>query len=129
MVTVIGLSDAKLKELCDDAVAGCANKKGSESEQFSISIANRLFPEGRVLSGHKELVMWVVAHAPEPKYGAQAANALEVAGAFHSEYMAPARELLAAELSSVDLCMPRIEVPISPYLPHTTRRLIFRSLF
>jgi len=105
MVTVVGLDDDKLNTLCQDAIAECAL-----SGHVKIGIANHMFPKGRVLSGHKTLCKWVVDNATKPKYGAAMVMALPVAGAFHSSYMASARDGLQAALSEVDISMPRIPV-------------------
>jgi len=104
MVTVVGLTDSQLETLCADAVTACGLKDDT------IGIANHLFPQGRVLSGGKPLVEWVVAQATSPKYGAAAATELPVAGAFHSPYMAPARAALQECLAEIDIKMPMASV-------------------
>ena len=104
MVTVVGMSDDKLKAMCSDAMQSC----GKTNE--TIAIANHLFPNGRVLSGHKALVKWVAENALKPKYGAMAANELPVAGAFHSKYMNSARATLQGALAEVDIKMPTMNV-------------------
>ena len=110
MVTVVGLSDEKLETLCNDAATACALPLNASLNNMpeSLQIANYLFPNGRVLSGHASLVAWVVAHAAEPKYGAMAATKLSVAGAFHSPYMQPARQALQDALNDVSLKMPEM---------------------
>lgn len=121
MVTVVGLSDEKLDVLCRDAATACALPANAALENMaeSIQVANHLFPNGRVLSGHASLVAWVCAHATEPKYGALAATKLTVAGAFHSPYMLPARAALKGALAEVPLNMPRMpcysNVTAQPY--------------
>jgi len=105
MVNVVGLDDDKLNTLCQDAISECAL-----SGHVKIGIANHMFPKGRVLSGHKTLCKWVVDNATKPKYGAAMVMALPIAGAFHSSYMASARDGLRSTLSEVDISMPRIPV-------------------
>jgi [acyl-carrier-protein] S-malonyltransferase len=106
MITVVGLTDEKVKSLCTDAIAACNDGATAKT----IQVANYLFPQGRVLSGHKELCRWVAENAIKPKYGAMVANELPVAGAFHSSYMAPARDGLHAVLDDMVINMPRIPV-------------------
>jgi [acyl-carrier-protein] S-malonyltransferase len=121
MVTVVGLSDEKLEGLCRDAAAACALPANAALHNMPecLQVANHLFPSGRVLSGHASLVAWAVAHAAEPKYGAQAATKLGVAGAFHSPYMQPARSALQAALNEVPLQLPNVpcysNVTAQPY--------------
>jgi len=121
MVTVVGLSDEKLETLCNDAASACALPPNAALNNMpeSLQIANHLFPNGRVLSGHASLVAWVVAHATEPKYGAMAATKLSVAGAFHSPYMQSARQALQDALNEVSLHMPNVpcysNVTAQPY--------------
>mmetsp|Transcript_43718 Transcript_43718/g.56065 ORF Transcript_43718/g.56065 Transcript_43718/m.56065 type:complete len:226 (+) Transcript_43718:198-875(+) len=76
MITVIGLDDDKLNQLCLDAMAQVPSPSPSYSPN-TISIANHLFPKGRVLSGHKSLVKWVSENATKPKYGAMMASELK----------------------------------------------------
>ena len=103
MVTVIGLDDAKMQDLCNEAESTMSGGNGK-----SIVVANHLFPKGRVLSGDKELVGWVVKNAKGR--GAMMANELSVAGAFHSPHMASASPDLEKALQEIDIQEPRIPV-------------------
>jgi [acyl-carrier-protein] S-malonyltransferase len=107
MITVVGLTDDEVQSLCADAIAACSDDSDTTK---TIEVANYLFPQGRVLSGHKELCKWVGDNAVKPKYGAMVANELPVAGAFHSSYMASARDGLREVLDEVVINMPRIPV-------------------
>lgn len=46
MLSVVGLPDDKLAKLCSDEVA-------KQGESTVCQLANYLFPQGRVVSGHK----------------------------------------------------------------------------
>ena len=104
MVTVVGLTDDQLAVLCRDAMTAC----GKPAE--TIAIANLIFPKGRVLSGFKPCVTWVVDNATKPRYGAMAATELPVAGAFHSKYMASAAVMLQGALAETAIKLPRLQV-------------------
>lgn len=102
MVSVIGLAPEKLKEVC--AAAG-------------VEIANLNSPEQTVLSGDR-------AQIEEAEKLAKAAGAsrtviLNVAGAFHSSFMASAARKLEAFLAGVKFATPRIPVVSNATgLPH-----------
>jgi len=127
---VIGLSDTALEALCVDALRACPAVAAAGG---SLAIANHLFPAGRVLSGHEDLVDWAARAAPTPKYGAVAATKLAVAGAFHSAYMAPAKTTLLAALAEAAIIMPRIpvfsNVTAAPYeSPEQIKELLAQQL-
>merc|ERR1712195_259636 len=84
MVSVIGLADEKIEEL--------------------IKRANHLFPEGRTLSGNRDLCQWFVDNAKNE--GAKNAKMLPVAGAFHSGYMQTAKNILAAAVAETKINYP-----------------------
>jgi [acyl-carrier-protein] S-malonyltransferase len=96
MVSVIGLEQPKVEELCAAARA-----------HGLIEVANLLCPGNIVVSGTKE--------ACEALKGLAESQGLKiirlaVAGAFHTAIMKPADEQLAQALASVDLQAPRIPV-------------------
>jgi [acyl-carrier-protein] S-malonyltransferase len=99
MVSVIGLPDSKIEELITMAKA---ETDGIADEP--IQIANHLFPDGRTLSGHKDLCKWFVDNAKD--HGAKNAKMLPVAGAFHSGYMDAAKETLAAAVAGTKISFP-----------------------
>lgn len=80
MVSIIGLDAAKVAELC--AVA-------AEETGKPIAIANFLCPGNYACSGAMEAVEAVCAKA-KPDFKARMAVKLAVAGAFHTDFMAPA---------------------------------------
>ena len=89
MLCVIGVDEAKASELCQ-AAAG---------DQV-LTCANLNCPGQVVISGGVEACLRAAELAGQ--YGASGSVALNVAGAFHSEYMAPAAEDLSKALADVD---------------------------
>lgn len=85
MLSVVGLEDDPLQALCDAAIA--------ELEPGTVCrLANFLFPQGRVVSGHEDALERVALGALQA--GALKASRLPVSGAFHTPLMAPARDAL-----------------------------------
>jgi len=100
MLSVVGLSDPDLEAICAEVnkiKPGCVCK-----------MANYLFPQGRVVSGHKEALEEVQKLATAR--GALKAVAVAVSGAFHTELMSPASDALVTALSKVTLMEPRVPV-------------------
>ena len=93
MVAVVGASPDQLKTLCE--VTGC-------------TVANVNSAAQQVLSGSKDAISACVAKAKE--LGVRRALPLATAGAFHSPFMRPAREKLAAVLETVEFSVPKIPV-------------------
>jgi [acyl-carrier-protein] S-malonyltransferase len=100
MLTIVGLGDADLEELCKQV----RDKLPGQICQ----LANFLFPQGRVASGHKTALDELQKLATAK--GALKAQAVAVSGAFHTPMMAPARENLEKVLSEVTFNDPRIPV-------------------
>ena len=101
MASVAGLDDDAMETLLRDGAAAVGGGKQAH-------VANYLFPGGRTLSGDVDVLEWVCKQAPAR--GAKSAKKLEVSGAFHSPYMAPARAALKAALDAADITMPSIPV-------------------
>jgi len=97
MVSVLGLEQAKVDELC-----AAARSTGL------MQIANLLCPGNIVVSGTGAACDEVERLAPE--MGAMKTIRLAVAGAFHTEVMKPADQALAQALEGVALQPPRIPV-------------------
>jgi [acyl-carrier-protein] S-malonyltransferase len=96
MVSVLGLDQAKVEELCVAA------------RHFGIlQIANLLCPGNIVVSGTKAACTELDRLANEA--GARTVR-LAVAGAFHTPIMKPADEALAAALANVEIHPPRVPV-------------------
>ncbi len=100
MVSVIGLESDKVKELCEAASA----KAGSK-----IQIANYLCPGNYAVSGSLAAAK-VLEEIAKPDFGARMTVRLAVAGAFHTDYMAPAVDKLKEVLAKTEFKAPRIPV-------------------
>ncbi len=88
MVSVIGLSEEEARELAEAAAEGQV-----------LTCANFNCPGQIVLSGEKDACGRAAALAEQ--FGASGAVELKVAGAFHSDIMAPAAEQFAGVLDDV----------------------------
>jgi [acyl-carrier-protein] S-malonyltransferase len=97
MVSVLGLEQAKVEELCAKA-----------RSVGLVQVANLLCPSNIVVSGTKAACDEVERLAPE--FGAMKTIRLAVAGAFHTAIMRPADQALAAALERVALKPARIPV-------------------
>lgn len=100
MVSVIGLDKEKVAELC-----AAASEKSGES----IKIANYLCKGNYAVSGALKACD-VVAEIAKPEFKARMTVKLAVAGAFHTDFMAPAVESLEKVLEEVEIKKPRIPV-------------------
>lgn len=97
MVSVLGLSQEKVEELCTKA-----------SAVGTVRIANLLGPNNIAVSGTKAACDELERLAPA--IGAMKTIRLAVAGAFHTEIMKPADQKLAAALDPCRLQAPRVAV-------------------
>ena len=93
MIAIVGASPAQLEELC--ARSGC-------------TVANVNSAAQQVLSGSKDEIAAAAAAAKD--IGVKRAIPLATAGAFHSKYMASAREKLAPVLDTVAFAAPKFPV-------------------
>lgn len=100
MVSVIGLDADKVAELC---------KAASEKSGGKIQIANYLCPGNYAVSGSLEAAK-VLEEIAKPDFGARMTVRLAVAGAFHTDYMAPAVDKLKEVLAKTEFKAPRIPV-------------------
>lgn len=100
MVSVIGLSKEKVAELAEMA---------SEKSGESIQIANYLCNGNYAVSGHSKACD-AVAELAKPEFKARMTVKLAVAGAFHTDFMAPAVSALEEVLADVEIKKPRIPV-------------------
>ena len=98
MVSVLGLENDKLAELCDQA----------RGDGEVLQIANYLCPGNTAVSGHIAACEKLTSLAEAA--GAMKVIPLAVAGAFHTPLMESAVEKLKAALSNVDVASPRIPV-------------------
>lgn len=97
MVSVLGLDEAKVADL---AAAASTNGK--------VWLANYLCPGNLAVSGDKAACDEVERLAESA--GALKTVRLQVAGAFHTEIMAPAAERLRQALDQVEIRKPRVPV-------------------
>lgn len=93
MVAIVGASPDQLAQVCEKS--GC-------------TVANINSAAQQVLSGSKDAVAAAVAAAKE--LGVKRAIPLATAGAFHSPFMAPAREKLAPVIDGVAFSAPKFPV-------------------
>merc|ERR1719384_264561 len=100
MASVIGLTKEKVGELCEAA---------SEKSGKKIEIANYLCKGNYAVSGSSKACD-VVAEIAKPEYKARMTVKLAVAGAFHTDFMAPAVSALEEVLDTIDIQKPRIPV-------------------
>jgi [acyl-carrier-protein] S-malonyltransferase len=93
MVSLIGLDDDKIAEICAET---------------GVEVANYNSPGQTVISGSAAACEKVPDLAKAK--GARMAIPLPVAGAFHSSFMAPAEKIFAAFLSEIDFKTPAFPV-------------------
>lgn len=93
MIAIIGASADQLKALC---------------ERTGCTVANINSAAQQVLSGSKDAIASAASVAKE--LGIKRALPLATAGAFHSPFMAPAREKLASVLDTVEFKSPEFPV-------------------
>lgn len=97
MASVIGLTMSQVGDVCDVARA-----------RGIVDVANANSPGQIVVSGEREAVQEACRLATER--GAKAVIPLNVSGAFHSGLMKEAERRLAAELTQMDVSVPRVPV-------------------
>lgn len=100
MVSVIGLSKEKVGELCEAA---------SEKSGESIQLANLLCNGNYAVSGHIKACD-TLCEIAKPEFKARMTVKLAVAGAFHTDFMAPAVDSLKKVLTEIEIKKPRIPV-------------------
>jgi [acyl-carrier-protein] S-malonyltransferase len=98
MVSVLGIDEEQARELVAEAAG----------EAHALSCANFNCPGQIVLSGQAAAVERAAEIAPQ--HGASGAIVLKVAGAFHSELMAPAAEKFADALGEIEFAAPSAPV-------------------
>jgi len=100
MVSVIGLDKEVVGELC----AAASEKSGEK-----IQIANYLCKGNYAVSGSSKACD-VVMEIAKPEFKARMTVKLAVAGAFHTDFMAPAVAALQEVLDTIEIKKPRIPV-------------------
>jgi len=107
MVSIVGLEDSKVKEICEKAIT-LAQTAPDSKQKLVCRIANYNFPKGRVISGHDVCIDKVIELANEA--GAMKSSKVFVSGAFHTELMASASKALDEVLQGITINTPRIPV-------------------
>lgn len=102
MASIIGLASEQVAELCEAATK-------EAGAQHGVRIANYLCPGNYAVSGGVAGIE-AVERLAKPQFKARMTVRLAVAGAFHTDYMAPAVAKLAAALAATPLAKPRIPV-------------------
>eukprot|EP00890_Picochlorum_soloecismus_P003879 jgi/Picsp_1/4492/NSC_06713-R1_malonyl :acp acyltransferase len=100
MLSVVGLGDSDLEVICKEVREKMPGKV--------CQVANFLFPQGRVVSGHKAALEEVQKLAT--KKGALKAVPVAVSGAFHTSLMSPARDALVSALEKITISDPLVPV-------------------
>ena len=100
MLSVVGLGDSDLEGICKEVREKMPGKV--------CQVANFLFPQGRVVSGHKAALEEVQQLAT--KKGALKAVPVAVSGAFHTSLMSPARDALISVLERISISDPLVPV-------------------
>jgi [acyl-carrier-protein] S-malonyltransferase len=98
MAALLGADVELAQSVCDACVAGGGR----------LSVANINAPGQVVVAGGAADLDWLDAHGRD--LGVRRAVRLKVAGAFHSEFMAPASARVAAALSGVSVLDPEFPV-------------------
>eukprot|EP01025_Chloroclados_australasicus_P047430 TRINITY_DN5308_c1_g1_i2.p2 TRINITY_DN5308_c1_g1~~TRINITY_DN5308_c1_g1_i2.p2 ORF type:complete len:531 (+),score=73.37 TRINITY_DN5308_c1_g1_i2:121-1713(+) len=101
MLSIVGLSDQQVQSICDQV-------KQKMGEDTVCQIANYLFPQGRVISGHIEALEQAEILAKEQ--GALKAVRVAVSGGFHTSLMLSAKQNLMGVLEQVNFKQPKIPV-------------------
>ncbi|XP_008299206.1 malonyl-CoA-acyl carrier protein transacylase, mitochondrial [Stegastes partitus] len=105
MLSVIGRPQAQYKYACLQAREHC---KSLGVEEPVCSVANYLFPDGRVIAGHQQALDFLQKNSRQLMF--MRTKPLPVSGAFHTELMASATESLREVLKQVEVRRPEIRV-------------------
>lgn len=105
MLSVIGKPQAQYKYACVQAKEHC---KSLGVKDPVCSIANYLFPDGRVIAGHQQALDFLQQNSRRLHF--IRTKPLPVSGAFHTELMVSAIEPLREVLRQVEVRRPEISV-------------------
>ncbi|XP_041717127.1 malonyl-CoA-acyl carrier protein transacylase, mitochondrial [Coregonus clupeaformis] len=105
MLSVMGRPQAKYKHACLQAREHCLSLGIKEPV---CSVANYLFPDGRVIAGHKEALDFLQQNSRKLHF--LRVRPLLVSGAFHTALMESATEPLRDVLRQVEVRRPEINV-------------------
>lgn len=105
MMTIFYRPDAKIKFACAAAKQWCI-RKGIEDPVCTV--ANFLYPDCKVIAGNTEALKFIELNASD--FGIKKLKYLPVSGAFHTELMKPAEDILKNAIKSTNFNLPRIPV-------------------
>ncbi|GAA6097239.1 malonyl-CoA-acyl carrier protein transacylase, mitochondrial isoform X1 [Tachysurus ichikawai] len=105
MLSVIGRPQANYKYACLQAREHC---RSLGIQNPVCSIANYLFPDGRVIAGHLEALDFLQKTSKQLHF--VRTKLLPVSGAFHTELMEPAVQPLSEVLRQIQVRRPEIAV-------------------
>ncbi|KAM3858970.1 malonyl-CoA-acyl carrier protein transacylase, mitochondrial-like [Diretmus argenteus] len=105
MLSVFGRPQANYKYACLQAKEHC---KSLGIQEPVCSVANYLFPDGRVIAGHQQALDFLQQNARRLQF--VRTKPLPVSGAFHTELMQSAVEPLREVLRQVEVRRPEIAV-------------------
>jgi len=105
MLSIVGLADSAVEEICKQTRD---HFKAQGDAAVVCQMANYLFPQGRVVSGHNKALDHLAKLATSK--GALKAQRVAVSGAFHTPLMQSASDNLEKALAGVKLNKPRIPV-------------------
>ncbi|XP_069021036.1 malonyl-CoA-acyl carrier protein transacylase, mitochondrial [Embiotoca jacksoni] len=105
MLSVVGRPQAQYKYACLQAKEHC---RSLGVEEPVCSVANYLFPDGRVIAGHQQALDFLQKNARRLQF--MRTKPLPVSGAFHTALMASVAEPLREVLRQVEVRRPEINV-------------------
>lgn len=107
MMTVVFGNNANIKQACSMAREYCV-RSGINKEESECSIANYLFPHGKVIGGHQKALEFIEQNGKD--FGIRKMKRLAVSGAFHTNLMKPAAAELKKALAKTVIKEPKIPV-------------------
>ncbi|KAM8908606.1 malonyl-CoA-acyl carrier protein transacylase, mitochondrial [Spinachia spinachia] len=105
MLSVVGRPQAHYKHACVQAIEHC---RSLGMEEPVCSVANYLFPDGRVIAGHQQALDFLQQNSRRLQF--VRTQPIPVSGAFHTELMKSATEPLREVLRQVEVRRPEINV-------------------
>ncbi|XP_007939985.1 malonyl-CoA-acyl carrier protein transacylase, mitochondrial [Orycteropus afer afer] len=105
MLSVLGKPQTKFSSACLEAREHC---KALGIENPVCEVANYLFPNCRVISGHLEALQFLQKNSS--RYDFRRTKMLPVSGGFHTRLMEPATEPLARVLKAITMKAPLVSV-------------------
>ncbi|EHH20300.1 hypothetical protein EGK_03124 [Macaca mulatta] len=105
MLSVLGQPQSEFNFACLEAREHC---KSLGMENPVCEVSNYLFPDCRVISGHREALRFLQKNSS--KFHFRRARMLPVSGAFHTRLMEPAVEPLTQVLKAIDIKKPLVSV-------------------